>query len=240
MKSPPCPSCPSCHKAMTPLSLPSVAQGTVELDLCFGCQGIWLDRWESQQIAPGGTIELFKLLHAHRDEMRQALASRLDCPRCSAKLQASHDMVKSGKFNYYRCQRDNGRFIVFAQFMIEKGFVRQMHQKEIEELATRIQIVYCSSCGAAVDIRRDSACSHCRAPIAILDPGAVEKALANYQQADAQREHLRTHGDPMALAEMVMATERIERRYGDGSQEAPIGDLMLAGAAIVLGLGLLK
>jgi hypothetical protein len=31
-----------------------------------------------------------------------------------------------------------------------------------------------------VDIRTESACAHCRAPIAVLDADAVEKALSGY------------------------------------------------------------
>ncbi len=46
----------------------------IELDLCFTCQGIWFDRYESAQIAPGGIIELFRLIHDRREQLRQPLA----------------------------------------------------------------------------------------------------------------------------------------------------------------------
>ena len=152
---------------------PRKLAGEVELDLCFACQGIWFDDYESLHLAPAGVIDLFKLIHERRDDQRLPLASPLRCPRCNERLIQSQDRVKSGLFNYQRCGQ-HGRFISFAQFMIEKGFVRQLSGAEIREISARIAVVRCTGCGAPVDIRKQSACGHCRAPIAILDPQAVE------------------------------------------------------------------
>lgn len=229
--------CPSCRAPMTPLSLPAKVHGTVELDLCFMCQGIWFDQWESYQIAPGGIVEVFKLIHEHRDDLRQPLADPLRCPRCDEKLVRGLDVVKSGKFTYHRCLQDHGRFTVFAEFMIEKGFVRQLSPMEIRELAARIHTVRCTGCGAPVDITTDSACTHCRAPIAILDPEAVEQALATYHQAEVKR----THRDPDALAEAVLMAERQKSdRQATNVLNRPVegmvGDLVTSGVEIVWNL----
>jgi DNA-directed RNA polymerase subunit RPC12/RpoP len=221
---------------MTPLSLPGKLHGTVELDLCFACQGIWFDGYESHQIAPGGLVELFKLLHEHRDDQRLPLAEPLRCPRCDEKLLAGLDATKSGKFTYHRCLQGHGRFSVFAQFMIEKGFVRQLSPAEVHELAARIQTVRCSGCGAPIDIRRDAACTHCRAPIAILDPDAVEQALAGYHRAELKRTHL----DPNALADAIIETERQKSRQTRamtaGALNQPVEDLLISGATAVWNL----
>ena len=148
--------------------------GEVILDMCFSCQGIWFDEFESVQITPGGIVELFKLLHAHHDDQRTPLRDPLKCPRCSEKLLHGLDVAKhGGKFNYHRCLQKHGRFTTFAQFMIEKGFVRQLNPAEIDELSAKVGIIRCMGCGAPVDIRKDHACSHCRAPITILDPSAT-------------------------------------------------------------------
>ncbi|MDP2793805.1 MAG: zf-TFIIB domain-containing protein [Sulfurisoma sp.] len=227
--------CPSCRAAMTPLSLPGKLHGTVELDLCFSCQGIWFDQWESHQIAPGGIVELFKLIHEHRDDLRMPLADPLRCPRCDEKLPRGLDVTKSGKFAYHRCLQGHGRFTVFAQFMIEKGFVRQLSPLEIKALAARIQVVHCTGCGAPVDIRKDAACTHCRAPIAILDPAAVEQALATYHHAEVKR----TERDPNALAEAILMTERQRsqrQRETTNPLERPVGDLVVSGVEIVWGM----
>jgi Zn-finger nucleic acid-binding protein len=229
--------CPSCRAPMTPLVLAGKLLGTVELDLCFSCHGIWFDGFESQQIAPGGIVELFKLIHDHRDDMRMPLAEPLTCPRCDEKLIRSLDRTRSGQFTYHRCLQDHGRFTVFAQFMIEKGFVRQLSPPEIKELAARIGVVHCTGCGAPVDIRTDAACPHCRAPIAILDPEAVQQALATYRQAEVRRTHL----DPDDLADAVLAVERQKRERRSANVltrplEDSVGDLVVSGVEVVWNL----
>ena len=162
--------------------------GEVVLDLCFPCQGIWFDDFESVQITPGGIIELFKLIHEHRDGQRLPLRDPLHCPRCNENLLHGLDLARhGGQFNYHRCLQKHGRFTTFAQFMIEKGFVRQLTAAEISNLAVKVGTIRCNSCGAPVDIRKDHVCTHCRSPIAILDPAAVEQALARYQQAEVKR-----------------------------------------------------
>lgn len=218
--------CPSCRSGMTQIDLPGKIYDNVVLDLCFACQGIWFDSFESQQITPAGIIELFRLIHDHSDGLRLPLADLLSCPHCEEKLIRGLDIAKSGKFAYYRCLQEHGRFTVFAQFMIEKGFVRQLNPAEIRELATRIGVVHCTGCGAPVDIRQDSACPHCHAPIAILDPEAIEHALAAYRQDDARR----ARHDPDALAEAILMAEQ------QRSHSAPIdrpGDLVASGIEIL-------
>lgn len=220
---------------MAQLGLAARLAGTVEIDLCFSCQGIWFDGMESTQISPGGIVELFKLIHEHRDHQRHQLGADLRCPHCEVRLVGSLDIVKSGRFNYHRCINGHGRFVTFAQFMIEKGFVRQLTGGELMALKARIGVVHCTSCGAPVDIRKDSACTYCQSPIAILDPQAVEKALASYQQAEVKRTTL----DPEALADAILAAER-ERSVSPGAAgtelELPIGDLIVSGIGVVAGM----
>jgi hypothetical protein len=195
---------------------PRKVHGEIELDLCFACQGIWFDEHESLQLAPAGVIALFKLLHAHRDDLRQPMATLMHCPRCNEGLIASQDRVKSGLFNYLRCVQPHGRFITFAQFMIEKGFVRQLNGTEIKQLSAQIGTVRCNGCGAPVDIRHQSACTHCRAPITILDPAAVESALANFQQAAQGRPQTQQRpelvGDTLLHAERIRSQQAAQQR----------------------------
>lgn len=204
--------------------------GEVELDLCFACHGIWFDEYESVQITPGGIIELFKLIHEHRDEQRLPLNAVLDCPRCHERLLHGLDLARGGRFNYYRCLQKHGRFTAFAQFMIEKGFVRQLTAAEISELREKVGVVRCTSCGAPIDIRQDSACSHCRSPIAILDPEAVEQALAGYQQAEIKRTtvDIDALGDAIVLREKEKSRWQREQRQGR-IEDIDIGDLLVTG-----------
>lgn len=172
-------SCPSCRAPMQAHRFRRKLGGEVMLDICLSCQGIWFDSYESLQLAPEGVIELFRLIRQQPEGQRLPLAASLYCPRCGQALIHLQDRAKSGRFNYLRCG-EHGRFISFGQFMIEKGFVRQVSPAEIKELKLRVAILRCSSCGAPVDIRTETACPHCRAPIAVLDADAVEKALAGY------------------------------------------------------------
>ena len=215
---------------MTHLPLQRKNGGELSLDLCFSCQGIWFDKFESEQLTPGSVIELFKLIHAHRDEDRHTIPATLRCPRCNDRLKASLDMTRSGRFTYHRCLQNHGRFTVFAQFMIEKGFVRQLAPAEVKALAARIGSIHCTGCGAPVDIRTQAACQQCGAPIAILDPDAVNKALAGFQA----QETLRTHPDPEALAEAILRTER--QRSPSSRTNFSAGDLILSGIGMTLEL----
>lgn len=218
---------------MTRLELPRRLSGTLTLDLCFPCQGLWFDPFESEQITPGGIIELFKLIHAHRDDPRQQHPAKLHCPRCNDTLIAGLDVVRSGRFTYHRCLQKHGRFIAFAQFMIEKGFVRQLAPAEITALAARIGTIHCTGCGAPVDIRVDSACTHCSSPIAILDPDAVEEALATFQQ----QETTRTRRNPEAIADALIAVEKQRSQYKSASNSGTlVGDMLLSGIGIVVDL----
>lgn len=224
--------CPSCRQPMLQQRFARQLHGEIELDLCFSCQGIWFDDFESVQLTPGSIVELFRLIHQHRDTPRLPLADMLDCPRCDERLVHSLDIVRSGRFNYHRCLQKHGRFTSFAQFMIEKGFVRQLTVAEIDQLKAKIGSVRCTGCGAPVDIQHDYACTHCRSPIAILDPEAVEQALATYHQAEIKR----TTRDPVILADAILDAERERsrrQRENFGPMERlEIGDLIVSGVEL--------
>lgn len=221
--------CPSCHLPMARFILPRRDFATLALDICFPCQGLWFDPFESGQISPGGIIDLFKLIHEHRDDPRRQHPATLHCPRCKDTLVSVRDIVRSGRFTYQRCLQDHGRFTTFAQFMIEKGFVRQLVPAEIKALAARIGTVHCTGCGAPVDIRTEVACSHCSSPISILDSTAVEKALAAYHD----KEYIHTHRDPETLADALLAIEKQRGRQTLPESDSLVGDLFMSGLEIV-------
>ncbi len=233
MASPPEPHtapCPACRGPMQAFRCKRQPHGEVVLDLCFTCQGIWFDEFESAQMAPAGILELFRLTHEHRDDTRQPWRDILSCPRCNERLIQGLDRTKNGNFSYHRCPQRHGRFNSFSAFMCEKGFVRQLNGAEIAELAAKVQTIRCSGCGAPVDIRRENACTHCRSPIVILDPEAVEKALADF----GTRAHKQEHLDPHAFADALIANERLksqsDREKKKSALDTDITDLVLGGA----------
>ena len=175
--------CPSCRNGMHLHALPGHNGATVDLDLCFACQGLWIDPQENLKLSPAAVADLFKLLHEQRDAAHQPLAAAVNCPRCTGPLTQGFDVVRSGRYITYRCGNGHGRFSAFSSFMIEKGFVRQLTRPEIDDIAKKVAVIHCSSCGAPVDLRKDHACSHCRSALSLLDPKAVERALQGYAQA---------------------------------------------------------
>lgn len=209
--------------------------GEVVLDLCFPCQGIWFDTLESTQIAPGGIVELFKLIHEHHNATRRPLRDLLQCPRCHEKLKHGTDVTKyGGRFNYHRCLQKHGRFTTFSQFMIEKGFVKRLTTSEIAKLTLKISTIRCGGCGAPVDISQHHACTHCRSPITILDPVAVEQALARYQRAETQW----TKVDVNPLAETILMRERYKAHHhpdekNDVLNRLDVVDLLVSGIEMV-------
>ncbi len=231
-------SCPSCRQPMLQKTFARQLHGEVELDFCFACQGIWFDDYESAQLTPGGTLELFELIRQHQDDQRQALSDPLRCPRCGDKLLHGLDVARhGGQFNYHRCLQKHGRFTTFAQFMIEKGFVRQLTVAEIDELASKVGIVRCSGCGAPIDIRKEHACGHCRAPISILDPQAIEQAMARYQQAEQKRNAPADYellGDAIVMRERERSRQlREKQKNGETLDYSEIVDLIGAGVDLI-------
>ncbi|MER2626089.1 MAG: zf-TFIIB domain-containing protein [Accumulibacter sp.] len=221
--------CPSCQAPMAIHHFQRQLNGEVSLDLCFACQGIWFDEYESAQLAPAGVLALFRLLHEHHADLRQPWPGVLRCPRCRDPLLNCFDSTRAGRFAYSRCPQRHGRFSGFAAFMIEKGFVRQLNGAEIDDLARKVQSIRCSGCGAPVDIRRQHVCTHCRSPIVILDPDAVRSALDDFGKKAYRQEHV----DPHAVADALLANERaksqVTRQERKSLLEADLSDLVLGG-----------
>lgn len=214
--------------------------GTLELDLCHACHGLWFDGNENLRMAPAGVVELFRQLHEHRDDPQAPLARQMNCPRCRRTLAEGSDVVRSGRYITYRCPQRHGRFSTFSSFMIEKGFVRQLTQMEVADLAERVRVIHCGSCGAPVDLRKDHACPYCRAAFSLLDPQAVERALAGYgRQAERIEEGPRAPDLADALVSLERDRERArreeqqERRRQGALGTTTVDDLWVAGIELV-------
>lgn len=206
--------------------LASVTGGTVEIDLCFACRGIWFDPQENLKLSPAAVLALFRQLHEHRHDVAQALPEVLTCPHCSGTLVQGFDVVRSGRYITHRCARRHGRFSTFASFMIEKGFVRQLTAPEIDDMAQRLGVINCSNCGAPIDLRQDHACPHCRTALSLLDPRAVERALQGYAKAadNAGKVNL------PAFADALVMLERDRQRAAREAQASRSGHLVFSSA----------
>ncbi|CAN7157336.1 zf-TFIIB domain-containing protein [Acidovorax sp. Leaf78] len=244
---PSAPSCPSCRQPMQAHLFTSNTGHELELDICYGCQGIWLDRYENLKLSPQAVVDLFRLLHEHRTDEHRPLESRMSCPRCSCSLDKGFDVVRSGRYMTYRCARQHGRFSTFSSFMVEKGFVRHLTRPEIDDLAKRVGAIYCTSCGAPVDIRKDHACPYCRAAFSLIDPDAVVRAMEGYARASARPAHAApgTHAAAVDIGDALVALERDRSRAErerqksafsgrrDNDDDSFTGDLLAAGISLV-------
>lgn len=221
--------CPNCTAPMDRFEMEGVYGPVIEVDLCFACHVIWLDKRESLQLSPRGTLDLFKLLHDHRDDPRHSLASRIECPRCSRRLSLSQDIAKAGRFSYYECPAREGRLTPFSEFLKEKQFVRTLNLMERNQLRAEVKSVQCSRCGAPVDLGSGFDCEHCGAALTVLDADAVEKTLRKLDAADAMRSVDRTDqaARARALAKMEAARSHPEDYVGTAFRRtsSPSGNL---------------
>ena len=129
--------CPNCGDAMLAQALAG-RQGPVEIDLCYGCQGIWFDKMESPALADASVIELFKRIHEHRDEPRRPMGARTQCPRCRSQLAHTKDVQRGNPIEYERCPDGDGRYTTFFQFLREKHFVRSLGPQEVTALRAQV------------------------------------------------------------------------------------------------------
>lgn len=216
--------CPSCGARMQSHVLHGHSTDRVTVDVCFPCHVLWLDGNESLQLSAGGTLELCRLIGRNADGPRLALAQRFACPRCRGALAHTHDLSRSGRFTYQRCAAGHGRMTPFFDFLREKHFVRTLTQAEIARMRQFIREVRCSSCGAPVNIEHDAKCGHCGTALAMLDPDAVEKAVAALSRAERMRVAATAGAEAVAAAPRPRRGEPIwTDRLTSGSDLVDVG-----------------
>jgi len=194
---------------MTTMTLEGHLSAPVEIDLCAACQAFWFDKFESLKLSPGSTLKLIKLIGEHSTAGKPSLSTNLPCPRCGAHLLLTHDMTRSARFNYWRCDNGHGRFIGFFDFLREKNFIRPLSYQQIEELRQKIQTINCSNCGAPIDLMSASVCAHCGSPISMLDMNQPKDLLNQLEKAAQPRPV-----DPSLPFELAAAKREVERLFG--------------------------
>jgi hypothetical protein len=226
--------CPSCSGLMTSMTLEGHVGTTVAIDACESCALFWFDRYESLQLAPGSTLKLFRLIGERTATTQAAIATFLHCPRCTLRLIPTHDRQRSTPFEYWRCDREDGRLITFFNFLREKDFIRPLSPSQIEELRQNIDIVKCSNCGAPVDLVRTSACAHCGSPLSMLDMKQAEHLIEQLKHAAVPKPI-----DPDLPLKLQQARREVEQAFSapghDWMHRASTAGLVEAGLGVVLG-----
>lgn len=199
--------CPGCGETMQRQSFERRPGGQVEIDICFPCQSIWFDRYESAQLTPGAVLDLFREIHENAVQPRPS-ADSPRCPVCSTTLALTQDLQRTNRITYSRCIYGHGRLTSFFQFLREKNFVRSLTALEVDRLRAHVTQVRCSSCGAPVDLVHDAQCSFCHAPISILDADAVKRTIAELTEEERRRRPV----DAKAAVDALFAGRRYERK----------------------------
>jgi Zn-finger nucleic acid-binding protein len=189
--------CPNCQLAMDVHRLPAHYDREVELDACKECRLLWVDGMESQQLTSDGVVELFRIVHQHAEERSEKLKASMGCVRCKSTLAKTHDRMSSTRFHYHACSKGHGRLITFYQFLAEKQFVRELSPAERAQVAADVKEIRCNGCGAPVDLAKHNACEYCRAPIAVFDRNAAQKAVEHYL---ARRHRVLPAGPPTPIS----------------------------------------
>ena len=229
--------CPNCSTEMEHRTLEGKLRAEIEVDICFPCHVLWLDKRESLQLSPGGTLDLFRALHEHTDDPRHAIRESNRCPRCMGPLKLQRDIGKGGRFSYYKCPR-HGRLTPFSEFLKEKEFVRSLSPLEQEQLKAEVKQVQCSSCGAPVELSQGFACAHCGSALTILDSDAVNRTLQQLDQADAARKAVSPEAAE-ARARAAAALENVRRERPDPYERSSF-NLTIGGARMTSGEDLLS
>ena len=204
---------------MRSLALARAPLAPLPVDVCDDCEALWLDATESQQMTPGAVLAMFQTIAAAKPGLRRPYRALLPCPRCTTPLSLTQDIQHTTRFTYFRCRYGHGRFTPYVQFLREKNFIRPIDPAEIERLKSLVTTVRCVSCGAPVPLDTSAVCPYCRSPVMLLDPQAVDRAVAQLQAAETKR----AASDEPLSAEAVLAIANVERELAKNRQDA-VGD----------------
>jgi Zn-finger nucleic acid-binding protein len=200
--------CPACAGAMTGLALDGHYGRTVQVDVCQGCAGLWVDGHELLQLTAGATLTLFRHLGAWAPAARRPAAEIKPCPRCGVRLARTLDRREATAHEAFRCRKGHGRYLTYGAFLRARHFVRDLAPREVKALARHVQSVKCVNCGAGIDIRTASACPYCRAAIAVVDPDQLQRTVKALQEAEASRGEIDPTW-PLEAARVARQTEQV-------------------------------
>lgn len=224
------PACPNCHESMKPKAVEAFgAIQPMAIDACAACNLFWFDKSENVRLTPRAVLELFQYI-GQAGGTHAVLASTFNCPRCTVVLAPTQDLQRNTRFSYWRCRNEHGQLITFHQFLREKNFIRAPSPIELAKLRATVRQINCSQCGAPVDLARASACSHCGAAIALIDPEGVAKALRELSSEAAKPTSADANAVRTTLSDaQVNAIFDLERmRKSEGND-----DLVAIGAAAI-------
>jgi hypothetical protein len=203
--------CPRCGSPMPEESLDGRSNHPVTINLCHGCQVFWFDTHESPALTPGSTLTLFRIIGEHAAHKGSVGNELSKCPRCGARLQRTHDMQRTTRFEYLRCPKGHGRLTTFFDFLREKDFIRPLTTAQIAELRRNIQTVNCSNCGGPVDLSKGGTCTHCGSALSMLDMKQAEAMVSQLREAERGKDRV----DPALPLDLLRARHEVDLAFSD-------------------------
>jgi hypothetical protein len=230
--------CANCAVEMKEMSVEGRLGTPVYFCACTICQAFWFEAFKTLQLSPAATLQLMKFIGDNSSSNKMQIASELRCPECKSKLVETHDMQRTTKFNYWRCPQEHGRFISFMDLLREKDFVHPLSPQQIADLRQTVQTVNCSSCGAPVNIQKNSVCEFCHSPLSMLDMKQPERLIKQLKDAAGHRAGMTDPNLHLELAKARMDGEysfagHHETEEGPWWNEAPSSGLVEAGLMAV-------
>ncbi len=148
----------------------------VEIDLCAPCHLVWFDVVESARLSGPGLLALVGEMAQAQALAHQPLRPDLACPRCGAPVHTVHNQSRWGRSLQLECAQRHGAYQSFAQFLSEKGLLREMSTADRARAVQRDGALHCVNCGGVVGAH-DAACPWCTAQPAVIDVARLAQAL---------------------------------------------------------------
>lgn len=101
--------CPKCHAPMK-----AIRYGAVQVDRCTGCQGIWFDLAELEQLRK---LEGSQMVDSGDPAVGRTYNSvhNIDCPRCTVAMLAMRE-ARQNHIQYEKCPSCHGVFFDAGEF----------------------------------------------------------------------------------------------------------------------------
>ncbi len=189
---------------------------SLDIDVCSGCNGLWFDQMENHALTPGATLKLFREMGAAVAHAKRPLRANKACPRGGLELMPAVDKQRSTSFESFRCREGHGRYMTFTSFRRAKNFIRDLTPGEVHDLCRHVQTIKCTNCAAAVDITKESSCSCCRTPIAMLDPEQLAITISELEAAAQKRQTV----DPLLPLRLAHGRLKAERVFAEMATKA--------------------
>lgn len=180
--------CGNCREPMRAMQLAGHYGREVELDICEHCDLVWFDGQETARIAGPGLVDLIaEMAHAH-ECAHVALRDDIRCVRCNGGVVLVWNQSRFGRSSQLQCRERHGAYQSFAQFLQEKGLVREMSRVDRARLLEKNGRLHCVNCGGDIAAAHET-CTWCRSVPSLFDVARLARALDPRESAAPQPVH---------------------------------------------------